>query len=292
MNPAFLLASSLFLASPPMHGANDARVRPGARAGAAKEARIHDIHGAARLRAESLRWNLDPQNPGLVVRVEVRNARKEDLFVEARRFVLAPPESPGIPAKSLSSRKPQPQGGVDPVFLESHLGVRIPARSQADLWVPFSTEKTHEAFQLLYVGDAQAVVLNESKPGFEADLKRAYQDLKESRFSLARERLRLLAEATPGASDRIGKTLQRLAQRLRRNHQYVLEDRVLALMLPYAPNPAWVHARRKELLRPQARSTKPTGLRQPTRSWAYHQRRAERLSVQKDPIERVPTSFE
>lgn len=271
------LASSL-PAGPPELGALDHRARAGRNF---TEARIENIHGVLRLRLAGVLALTDAAGPYLLVRIQARNARDREAVVRRDNLVLRLPDGRWVSPYGIADRPPLAGAQLRPTLaLAGDVGV--PRDQTREVFAVFRAEGEPAKVDVAARYDGRPYFLRRPlvvTPEQVAD--DAVRFARERRFAFARG---LLADAgrTRGDKVRIGARLLVAARRLRKADQPVMEDRVLRLALPVAPNPTYVHARLAELRREQARKHPQEAWRPARPIEGYHRRRSEQYQVDED----------
>lgn len=275
------LAASL-PGAPPDLGARDGRAVEGRDHA---EARISNLHGLLRLRLAGVLALRDTTRPYLLVRLQARNARDREAVVRRTNLVLRLPDGTWVDPAGVADRPPLAGPDLRPTMALAG-DVAIPRDETRDVFAVFRTaaEADPEAVDVAARFDGRPFFIRRPLHATpEALADDAVRFAQARRFAFARG---LLADAarTRGDQARMGARLLVAARRLRAADQPVMEDRVLRLALPVAPNPTYVHARLAELRREQATRHAQEGWRPPRdREVAgYHQRRAEQYRVDED----------
>lgn len=252
-------------------------------------ARLRDLHGVVRIRALGGLTLTDARGPWMLVRYQVRNGRDRDAVLDAARFQVRTQDGTWISAEALADHPPLPEAGVFP----SARRIRVPRDQTWETFASFRTGETYDTVDPVVVYQGEPVLLiHPPRAGLEALAAEATRVIEEGgRLAKARGLLREAARAGPAAAVRLGQQLIDRAEQLRRARRPVLEDRVLRLALPYAPNRAFVHARLAELRARAREDIRPGYEGAPSpRDWRFHQRRSQRFSVAR-PRREVPTSL-
>ncbi len=280
-----LLQASASSAAPPW-SPREERAFPGR---TRSEARLRSLDGVARIQVVSGLRLEDENGPWLLVRLQVRNARQESLELRPEHLQVRTPDRRWLPATGLSLDPPLSGAPFRPAFA-AVAPVSIPRDQEASVFAGYRVGFPLEAVDLCLVSQGEPFFLvHPPRAPLDELTEDAIRFAEDGQYPLARG---LLREAVRDRADRrseLARTLERRAGDLRRSDRPVSEDRVLRLSLPYASNPAAVHARLAELQKRLARRDESDQGRPPERTWAYHRRRAERLAVERDS-EPVPTS--
>jgi hypothetical protein len=275
---ALLALTAAAQAAPPELGALDSRARAGRNQ---VEARIENIHGVLRLRLAGVLSLRDAVGAYLLVRLEARNARDRSAVLRRANLVLRQADGPWVDPEGVADRPPLAGPDLRPNLALAG-DVAVPRDQTRDVFAVFRTEADPTKVDVAARYDGRPYFLRRPLVATPEQLADdAVRFARERRFAFARG---LLADAgrTRGDTIRMGARLLVAARRLRAADQPVMEDRVLRLALPVAPNPTYVHARLAELRREQAR-------KHPQESWrparpieGYHRRRAEQYRVDED----------
>ncbi len=241
------------------------------------QARIQNMYGLLRLRLVGVLSLRDEAGPYQMVRVEALNNRSRTAFLRRANFIARLPDGTWLAPEGIADRPPL-EGLLRPTL---NLAQQVSlTRDQAqDVYAVFRTDQNPQRIDFAAQFDARPFFLKRPLNATPEDLAAdAIGFAKTQKFALARG---VLAEAAAQEADRVrlGKILIEFARKLRVADQPVLEDRILRLSLPYAPNPAFVHARLSELRKRLRRRYSQDGYRPAVRDWSYHSRRSERYKV-------------
>ena len=271
-------------AAPPQLGSLDHRAEAGR---SRSEARIENIHGVLRLRLAGVLPLRDGVGPYLLVRIQARNARDRAAVVRRANLVMRLADGTWVNPEGVADRPPLAGGDLRPTLALAG-DVSVPRDQTQDVFAIFRPATADGAS--VDPGAVDVAARYDRRPFFlrrplvaspEALADDAVRFAQQRRFAFARG---LLADAarTLGDRNRLGARLLVAARRLRAADQPVMEDRVLRLALPVAPNPTYVHARLAELRREQAARHRQEGWR-PSRDIAgYHRRRSQQYAVDED----------